>query len=80
MIQYLDKFLPVELSDKIYRELHRSIMNDICEIIDFKIVFIVVSEDEQSRMSWLVCEQQNYYYLLDDEIIFKETKDNKDIY
>ena len=74
MIQYLDKILPVELSDKIYQELHRIIMKDICEIIDFKIVFIVVSEDEESRMSWLVCEQQNYYYLLDDKILLKETK------
>ena len=74
MIQYLDKILPVELSDKIYQELHRIIMKDICEIIDFKIVFIVVSEHEQSRMSWLVCEQQNYYYLLDDKILLKETK------
>jgi len=71
VLNLLDKFLPIELTDKIYKELHQSIMRDICETINFKTVFIMVydSEDGKSKMSWISCEQQNYYKLLNDEII-----------
>ena len=57
----LNSKLPIELGDIIYRELHRSIMKDICIIIQHKIVFVLVKE----RMSFLVCEGMNYYSSLD---------------
>jgi len=71
VLNLLDKFLPIELTDKIYKELHQSIMRDICEIINFKMVFIMVydSEDGESKMSWILSENQNYYKLLNDEIV-----------
>lgn len=71
VLHLLDKFLPIELTDKIYKTLHRSLMDDICETINFKTVFIMVYDTEQgqSKMSWISCESQNYYKLLNDEII-----------
>ena len=71
VLHLLDKFLPIELTDKIYKELHRSLMDDICETINFKTVFIMVydTEDGESKMSWISCENQNYYKLLNDEIV-----------
>jgi len=60
IIKFLDDRLPNELTDKIYRELHRSVMNEICIIIKYKIVFVMVGD----RMSFLVCEYQNYYTVL----------------
>ena len=71
VLHLLDKFLPIELTDKIYKTLHRSLMDDICETINFKTVFIMVYDTEQgqSKMSWISCEQQNYYTLLNNEII-----------
>ena len=71
VLNLLDKFLPIELTDKIYKILHQSIMKDVCEIINFKMVFIMVydSEDGESKMSWILSENQNYYKLLNDEII-----------
>ena len=64
VLNYLDRHLPTELSDMIYRMVHESIMRDICEIIKHKIVFVFVGD----RMSFLICEGQNFYYLLDNEI------------
>lgn len=61
IIKFLDERLPCEISDLIYNEVHRTVMRDICIIIKHKIVFILVKE----RMSFLVCEGQNYYRLLD---------------
>ncbi len=72
VLNLLDKFLPMELSDKIYKELHQSIMRDICETIIYKMVFIMIYDTQQgqSKMSWISCEnQRNYYKLLNDEII-----------
>jgi len=71
VLNLLDKLLPIELSDKIYTQLHQSIMKDVCEIINFKMVFIMVydSEDGESKMSWILSENQNYYKLLNDEIV-----------
>ena len=48
-------------------------MNDICKIIDHKIVFILANE----KLSFLVCEQQNYYSVL--EVEDGDWKDNKKI-
>ena len=71
VLHLLDKFLPIELTDKIYKTLHRSLMDDICETIIYKMVFIMLydSEDGKSKMSWISCESQNYYKLLNDEIV-----------
>tara|TARA_R110000822_G_scaffold104407_7_gene231360 strand:+ start:382 stop:642 length:261 start_codon:yes stop_codon:yes gene_type:complete len=81
MIYLLDRFLPMELTDKIYRELHKSLMRDICEIINHKIVFTMYwgsdcSSDsepntkpfniETGKISFLICENQNYYKCLED--------------
>ena len=60
-INILDERLPMELTDKIYYMLHRSVMRDISIIIKHKIVFVLVGE----RISFLVCEYQNYYDILD---------------
>jgi len=65
MLHLLDQKLPTELSDMIYKMLHESIMRDICKIIKHKIVFVMCG----NKMSFLICEHQNYYYLLDNEIV-----------
>lgn len=57
----LNDRLPMELGDIIYNMLHKSLMRDICTIINHKIVFVLVKE----RMSFLICETQNYYTALD---------------
>ena len=61
IIKFLDERLPMELTDMVYREFHRSVMGEISIIIKYKIVFILVEE----RISFLVCEHQNYYSALD---------------
>ena len=69
IINYLDKHLPVEITDIIYKMFHKSCMRDICNTIQYKVVFIL-TENEINKLSFLVCENQNYYYLLgDDEIV-----------
>ena len=60
LFNYLDCFLPEEITDLIYRELHRQMMREIAEIIRYKIVFVLV----EGRLSFLVCEGQNYYSVL----------------
>jgi len=60
-IKLLDEMLPIELTDKIYYMLHRSIMRDISIILKHKIIFVLVGD----RISFLVCESQNYYTVLD---------------
>ena len=71
VLNLLDKFLPIELTDKIYKILHQSLMADICETIIYKMVFIMVYDSEygESKMSWILSENQNYYKLLNDEIV-----------
>ena len=61
IMKILDDRLPAELADLIWRDIHRSIMREINIIIKHKIVFVLVKE----RMSFLVCENQNYYSALD---------------
>ena len=61
IIKFLDERLPMELTDLIYREFHRSVMGEISIIINHKIVFILVED----KMSFLICENQNYYSALD---------------
>lgn len=60
VINILDKYLPVELSDKIYKIYHRNIIRKINEIILYKTVFILTN----NKLSFLICEGQNYinYY------------------
>jgi hypothetical protein len=65
MLHLLDQKLPTELSDMIYKMLHESIMRDICKIIKHKIVFVMCG----NKMSFLICEKANFYYLLDNEIV-----------
>tara|TARA_A100000171_G_C2080206_1_gene119302 strand:+ start:215 stop:421 length:207 start_codon:yes stop_codon:yes gene_type:complete len=65
VILILDKYLPKELSDKIYKIHHKNIINKINEIILFKTVFIFVKDLEgNEKLSFLVCENQNYYKCL----------------
>jgi len=72
IINYLDKHLPVEITDIIYKMFHRSCMRDICNTIQYKVVFILTENEktnEKNKISFLVCEGSNYYYLLGDEIV-----------
>ena len=62
-IEYLDRLLPEEITDLIYRELHRSCMRDISNTLKYKTVFVLV----EGRLSFLVCETQNYYSVLSAE-------------
>jgi len=61
MISFLDNLLPLELIEIISRKLHESYMNDILKIINFKTVFILTDE----KLSFLVCETQNFYSALE---------------
>lgn len=74
VIHLLDRYLPIELTDKIYKQVHQSCMRDICEIINYKIVFTLYWMNEndnfnydKAKMSFLVCENQNYYMCLDTD-------------
>ena len=72
VVNYLDRHLPIEITDMIYHMLHRMYMREICNIINYKIVFVCVLDEktkEPKKMSFLICEKQNYYYLLGDEIV-----------
>ena len=71
MISYLDKHLPIELTNKIYKIVHESYMKEIIEIIKFKIVYTLYWEDRDkninnSKISFLVSEKQNYYKCLEN--------------
>jgi len=63
MISFLDSYLPPELVFIIAKQLHASYIQDICKIINHKIVFILADQ----KLSWLVCENQNYYSVLEDD-------------
>ncbi len=72
VVNYLDRHLPVEITDMIYKMFHQSCMRDICNTINHKIVFVCVLDEETKepkKMSFLICEKQNYNYLLGDEIV-----------
>lgn len=67
IIAILDKHLPIEITDLIYKKFHRLCMQDIIKIIRYKIVFILWN----GKLSFLICEHQNYYNALDiDNDIF----------
>lgn len=59
MITILDRFFPIEISDKIYRyHFKNNIQREINEIIQHKIIFCL-SRDEKAddfHLSFLVCE------------------------
>jgi hypothetical protein len=63
MISFLDNLLPIDLVEIIARKLHNIYMTDICKIINFKIVFILADK----KLNFLVCENQNYYSILEVE-------------
>jgi len=71
VINYLDKYLPIELSDKIYKIHHQNITKKINEIILYKTVFILTN----NKLSFLICEGQNYinYY---ECLNFQESNNN----
>ena len=62
IVSLLDKYLPMELTDKIIRIVHNMIMHDITQILTYKIVFTIY---EETRLSFLISENQNYYQVLD---------------
>ena len=71
MISFLDRHLPPELTDLIYKQVHQSYMTEICEIIKFKIVYTLYwdngdkeKRDETAKISFLISERQNYYLVL----------------
>jgi len=65
MISFLERHLPLELVEIIAKHLHNDYMNDICIIINHKIVFILAD----NKLSFLVCENQNYYSILDCGVV-----------
>lgn len=65
MITLLDRRLPPELSDIIYKHYHKMIMQQICEIIKYKIAWYLYWEGSERRVGFLICERQNYYSALD---------------
>lgn len=65
IVSLLDKYLPMELTDKIMRMVHKMLMRDITEILTHKIVFTIY---DNNRLSFLISETQNYYHLLDDNM------------
>ena len=70
MINYLDKYLPIELTDKIWRIVHELYMKEIIEIIKYKIVYTLYWDNRDkninnSKISFLVSEKQNYYKCLE---------------
>ena len=69
-INYLDRHLPIELSDMVYKKLHQSLMADISNTINHKIVWTCLLDDnfEPYRISFLICEGSNYYQMLGDDI------------
>ena len=62
IVSLLDKYLPMELTDKIIRMVHNMIMHDLTQILTYKIVFTIY---EETRLSFLISENQNYYQVLD---------------
>lgn len=62
VVALLDRYLPMELTDYILKILREMIMRDIIEIINYKIVFTLY---ENTKLSFLICENQNYYQVLD---------------
>ncbi len=75
VIALLDRHLPTELTDKIYKMIHQSCMREVCNIIKYKMVFICSIDEvtkEPKKMSFLICEKQNYYYVLNDEIFIAQ--------
>tara|TARA_R110002020_G_scaffold65412_2_gene172754 strand:+ start:124 stop:336 length:213 start_codon:yes stop_codon:yes gene_type:complete len=63
MISFLDNLLPPELCEIIARKLHASYIQEICDIINHKMVFIIADQ----KLSWIACETQNYYSALEVE-------------
>jgi hypothetical protein len=59
----LDRFLPTEIVDKIYRINHNIYMREICIILQHKIVWIY---SKKEGYMWWVAEKQNYYQCLDE--------------
>jgi hypothetical protein len=64
VVSTLDNFLPIELVDEIYKLVQKDLMRQICEKINHKIVFTVYDEES---LSFLICENQNYYIALDTD-------------
>lgn len=60
MITILDKKLPIELSDKIYKIYHKNIMDEITDILTHKTIFALVREKDDFKLSFLICENQRY--------------------
>ena len=52
--------LPTELGDKIARLVHEMNMQPVFETIKYRMVFTV----HRGKLSFLVCESQNYYLCL----------------
>ena len=54
IVALLDRHLPTELTDKIYKMFHQSCMREVCNIIKYKMVFIL---ENTKKMSFLICEK-----------------------
>ncbi len=59
-IYILEKNLPSELVHIICKMIHNTYMKTICEILNHKIVWV----KSNNKISYLICENQNYYKTL----------------
>ena len=66
MINILDEYFPLEIANLIYKKFHESCMREISIILSHKIVFVLAGE----KISFLICENQNYFSPLINEIEF----------
>lgn len=66
VLNYLDRYLPVELSDKIYRMVHDEYMADLLNEIKYNVVWIKCPD---GSCSFLVGKTSNNpYYVLRSDI------------
>jgi len=66
----LDKIFPYHISNKIYHYHRQENLKKINEIIIYKTIFLYYKEHKKSKthkLTWIVCENQNYYKWLDCE-------------
>ena len=75
MLYILDQYLPVELSNKIYKNLKDEFIKDLKHILTYQIVWIQTKD----KFSFLILEKNTNYYdvLLENDSGFMKKKKKK---
>lgn len=64
MLHILDEYLPVEISDMIFKKIKNKFMEDLKNILENKTVFTISKE---GKLSFLILENNiNYYAVLEN--------------